>query len=213
MKPTALALLAACAVSLPLSVARAQETTAPATGAASAKDHYDRGMIFYNVQDWPSAVRELRAAYEADPKPEYLYSLAQAQRLSGDCASAILTYRAFMRGEGGGRGRGVCARLRGSGQVSAGGRRAEGGSRAFAAGRRAATRGCPGRSPSSASAPTVEEHDVDRRSPRRHARRDRPRGRRRGHRVLHPGELEPLFRHERPHGRELGLRWNHRKDR
>ncbi len=90
MKLTALPLLASLAVCA---------TSAPALADESGpgKDHFDRGMIFYNVQDWPSAIRELRAAYETDPKPEYLYSLGQAQRQSGDCGAAILSFRAFLR--------------------------------------------------------------------------------------------------------------------
>jgi hypothetical protein len=71
--------------------------TGSAFAQSSPREHYDKGMIFYNIQDWPSAIRELKAAYEGDPRPDYLYALAQAERLSGDCASAILTYRAFGR--------------------------------------------------------------------------------------------------------------------
>jgi tetratricopeptide (TPR) repeat protein len=67
----------------------------------SGKDHFDRGMVFFNLQDYPSAVIELKAAYAADQKPDALFSLAQAQRLSGDCQSAIGSYRAFLRIAGG----------------------------------------------------------------------------------------------------------------
>ncbi len=71
----------------------------PASGDAAvpAKDHYDRAMIAYNVQDWPTAIRELKAAYEAEPKQEYIFALGQAQRLSGDCAGAVMSFHAFMR--------------------------------------------------------------------------------------------------------------------
>ncbi len=72
----------------------------PAPGgdvAATAKDHYDRAMVAYNVQDWPTAIRELKAAYEGEPKQEYVFALGQAQRLSGDCAGALMSFHAFMR--------------------------------------------------------------------------------------------------------------------
>jgi len=66
--------------------------------ADEAQDHVDRATRAYNVQDWPTALREYKQAYELDPKPETLWSIAQTQRLSGDCRGAILTYRAYLRG-------------------------------------------------------------------------------------------------------------------
>jgi hypothetical protein len=82
--------LTACVLGFALaaSVARAEE---------SAKAHLDKGMIFYNLQDWPSAIREFKAAYSADPQPGTLFTIAQAQRLSGDCEAAIFSYRTFLR--------------------------------------------------------------------------------------------------------------------
>ena len=72
---------------------------APALALADdAQDHVDRATRAYNVQDWTGALREYRQAYELDPKPETLWSIAQTQRLSGDCRGAILTYRAYIRG-------------------------------------------------------------------------------------------------------------------
>jgi tetratricopeptide (TPR) repeat protein len=64
----------------------------------TTKDRFDRGMVFFNLQDYPAAIIEIKAAYLADPsKSEYLFTLAQAQRLSGDCAAAIGSYKAFLR--------------------------------------------------------------------------------------------------------------------
>ena len=72
---------------------------APALAVADdAQEHADRGTRAYNIQDWATALREYKAAYEMDPRPETLWSIAQAQRLSGDCRGAILTYRAYLRG-------------------------------------------------------------------------------------------------------------------
>ena len=62
-----------------------------------SKEHYDKGMVAYNTQDWPAAIRELRLAYQRDQRPEYLFALAQSQRLSGDCESAVFSYKAFLR--------------------------------------------------------------------------------------------------------------------
>jgi len=63
----------------------------------TAKSHADRGMMYYNLSDWPSAIREFRDAFKADPRPEYLFSKAQAERQRGDYAAAILSYKAFLR--------------------------------------------------------------------------------------------------------------------
>jgi hypothetical protein len=71
--------------------------TPPTKDQLSAKDHADKASVFFNVQDWPSAIREYRESYELDPRPETLYALAQSQRQSGDCASAIKSFRAYGR--------------------------------------------------------------------------------------------------------------------
>jgi hypothetical protein len=70
----------------------------PALASADeAADHFTKATRFYNIQDWAKALEEYKAAYGLDPRPETLWAIAQTQRLSGDCRSAILTYRAYMR--------------------------------------------------------------------------------------------------------------------
>ena len=71
--------------------------SAPAL-ADEASDHADRATRAYNLQDWNTALAEYRKAYQLDPKPETLWAIAQTQRLSGDCRSAVLTYKAYIRG-------------------------------------------------------------------------------------------------------------------
>ncbi|HUJ61040.1 MAG TPA: hypothetical protein VLX92_21200 [Kofleriaceae bacterium] len=65
--------------------------------ADEAAEHVAKATRAYNIQDWSVALKEFKAAYELDPKPETLWSIAQTQRLSGDCRAAILTYKAYMR--------------------------------------------------------------------------------------------------------------------
>jgi len=77
--------------------ARAQ--AASQTESASAADHAKRAQVAYDLQDWATATNEYQAAYQFDQKPEYLWGLAQAQRLSGDCTKAISTYKAYRRGD------------------------------------------------------------------------------------------------------------------
>ena len=66
--------------------------------ADDAADHVSKATHAYDIQDWATALAEYKAAYTLDPRPETLWSIAQTQRLSGDCRGAILTYKAFMRG-------------------------------------------------------------------------------------------------------------------
>jgi tetratricopeptide (TPR) repeat protein len=68
-----------------------------AKAKAEAKDHLQAGTKLYNVQDYAKAADEYQQAYLLDPKPEYLYALAQSQRLAGDCDKAVRSYQAFIR--------------------------------------------------------------------------------------------------------------------
>src|SRR5580704_425696 len=68
----------------------------PAFGHADdGSEHARVATRAYDLQDWATALKEYKAAYSVDPKPEYLWRLAQAQRLSGDCANAIPSYKAY----------------------------------------------------------------------------------------------------------------------
>jgi tetratricopeptide (TPR) repeat protein len=84
--------LATAAVLLSLALAapaRAEEV--------SAAEHAKRAQVAYALQDWKTAIAEYQSAYRVEQKPEYLWSLGQTQRQSGDCASAIKSYKAFAR--------------------------------------------------------------------------------------------------------------------
>lgn len=68
-----------------------------ATAHAGGEEHFEKGTVYYNIQDWPNALKEYKLAYELDPKPSTLWAIAQTLRLSGDCRAAILTFRAYAR--------------------------------------------------------------------------------------------------------------------
>lgn len=74
-------------------------TTASFAQPDVAADHAKKGQVAYDLQDWPTAIKEYEAAYKAEQKPEYLWALAQTQRLSGKYADAIRTYKAFQRSD------------------------------------------------------------------------------------------------------------------
>lgn len=63
---------------------------------ALADDHLERGLEHYAAGDYELAIDEFVAGYEIDPQPELLFALAQAERLSGDCASARVYYGEFL---------------------------------------------------------------------------------------------------------------------
>jgi hypothetical protein len=85
-------------------------STAHAQGPVAA-EHAKKAQNAYDVQSWASAIQEYQAAYQADPKPEYLWGLAQSQRLSGDCAAAIKSYKAFKRNDSVSANQGTAAEL------------------------------------------------------------------------------------------------------
>jgi hypothetical protein len=58
--------------------------------AASGQAHFDLG-------EYPAAITDWRAAYRAEPHAGLLYNLAQAYRLEGDCVTAALLYKNFLR--------------------------------------------------------------------------------------------------------------------
>jgi hypothetical protein len=57
----------------------------------------EKGLRLYDVQSYAEAIEEFKAGYAVDPAPDFLYAMAQAQRLSGDCFHAVLTYQSFLR--------------------------------------------------------------------------------------------------------------------
>src|SRR5215471_4875654 len=64
---------------------------------AEAKRHLEQGLRLYNVQSYDEAIVEFKAGYQIDPRPEFLYSLGQAQRMNHQCTAAIVSYEAFLR--------------------------------------------------------------------------------------------------------------------
>ena len=66
-----------------------------------AVDHYEAGKRFFEQKQYAPALEEFRLALAISPRPEVLYSMAQAQRMLGDCVHAVETYRAFLAGNPG----------------------------------------------------------------------------------------------------------------
>ena len=65
--------------------------------AAEARRHYEEGTKAFNLGEYPRAISEFKAAYNAKDDPLLLYNIAQSYRLQGDAAQAIFFYRSFLR--------------------------------------------------------------------------------------------------------------------
>jgi len=64
---------------------------------AEAKLHYDKGTIHYNLDEWPQAIAEFRAAYRVFPDPSFLYNIAQCHRRMGNLAESLSFYKNYLR--------------------------------------------------------------------------------------------------------------------
>jgi tetratricopeptide (TPR) repeat protein len=78
--------------------AQSAEAGSPSSDPA-ARAEYEHALALYQRGQYAAAIAPLRRAYELYPSPELLYDLAQAQRLAGDCAGALVAYRAFVATE------------------------------------------------------------------------------------------------------------------
>ena len=66
--------------------------TATALADEGSVEHAKKARVAYDLQDFPTAVQEYRAAYASEQRAEYLFGLAQAQRQAKDYAGAIATF-------------------------------------------------------------------------------------------------------------------------
>jgi hypothetical protein len=80
------------ALALPSLAARAD---APAVNP-DAQVHYDKAKTYFVAQMYPEAVQEFKAAYVIDQQPEFIYGMAQSERLGGDCKNAVNAYRQYL---------------------------------------------------------------------------------------------------------------------
>lgn len=74
------------------SLARAQTPSPKEQAAAAAKQAETR----FQSADYGGAVESFKVAYALDPDPGYLFDIAQAYRLAGDCTNAADYYRRLL---------------------------------------------------------------------------------------------------------------------
>jgi tetratricopeptide (TPR) repeat protein len=68
---------------------------APAA-AQSADEHARLAEQYYQVGNFEGALAEFRAAYQLDPKVDYLFAMATIEEQRGGCAAAIELYEQFL---------------------------------------------------------------------------------------------------------------------
>ena len=56
----------------------------------------EAGLAAYRAGDYGAAIAAFRAAHVADGRPSALFAMAQAERMSGDCAAAVADYDRFL---------------------------------------------------------------------------------------------------------------------
>jgi hypothetical protein len=66
----------------------------PPSPEASAQ--MTEGMKAFEAKDYERAITAFETAYRLEPRPEFLFALAQAERLSGDCPTALVLYQRFL---------------------------------------------------------------------------------------------------------------------
>ena len=69
---------------------------AAADDGANARALFEQGVELYKTQKYEPAAQALAQSYKLDARPDVLFALAQAERMSGRCADAIVHYRALL---------------------------------------------------------------------------------------------------------------------
>ncbi len=98
MRPSVRGVRVLLAVCLSLSWARALAQTPPGDDTtARARRLYEEANRHYDLREYDEAIEACRAGYELMPLPEFLFNIAQAYRLKGDCVEALSFYRNYLR--------------------------------------------------------------------------------------------------------------------
>jgi tetratricopeptide (TPR) repeat protein len=70
-----------------------------------ARRLFESGLRYFNVGNYAAAIQDFEAAYHRSPVPGLLYNLAQAHRLAGECAPALVLYRRYLASNPAGKNR------------------------------------------------------------------------------------------------------------
>jgi tetratricopeptide (TPR) repeat protein len=96
-----LPLLACCLMAVAASVASvptafaADPDPAP-VDVTQARNHFERGRRYFQVDEFQKAIEEFKAAHVEKPDPAYLYNIAECHRRLGETKDALVFYRRFL---------------------------------------------------------------------------------------------------------------------
>src|SRR5690348_5715498 len=62
-----------------------------------AREHYEKGLLHYNLGEFAPAIAEFKTAYELSRAPRLLFNIALAQRLNKDFDGALYSYTTHLR--------------------------------------------------------------------------------------------------------------------
>src|SRR5262245_15722060 len=65
------------------------------TNEKAAEEWFSKGNVAYDLGRDDEAAEDFTKAYEAWQRPEFLYNIAQAYRLGGNCVKALPFYKRF----------------------------------------------------------------------------------------------------------------------
>jgi len=88
-----------CQLTLVLGVIAVAPPRARADDAAlhTAKAHFERGQKLYALARFREALDEYQLAFDASPRPELLFDIAQCYRNLGDYPAAVFSYRKYLQ--------------------------------------------------------------------------------------------------------------------
>jgi tetratricopeptide (TPR) repeat protein len=82
-----------------IGLAFASTTASAQQNKQEAMKHFDVGNAAFEKKDYPTAVKEFLAAYQAAPVNSLLFNIGQAYRLSGDSDKALAYYEKYVEFE------------------------------------------------------------------------------------------------------------------
>jgi iron complex outermembrane receptor protein len=97
IRVTGIVMAVALLLSSGVQAQKASSANAPSKEKAEAKMHYDQGTVRFNLDEWPQAIEEFKAAYRVFPDATFLYNIAQCHRKMGNVTEALSFYRKYLR--------------------------------------------------------------------------------------------------------------------
>jgi hypothetical protein len=80
-----------------LAQAKASGSAVQTKEKTEAQAQYDRGTVHFNLDEWPLAIEDFKAAYRLFPDATFLYNIAQCHRKMGNAPEALSFYKKYLR--------------------------------------------------------------------------------------------------------------------